>query len=364
MPMDEQRLEITRNKGKSPIKTPMPDDERAEYQGDEFAKLESSNYDFATTPENDKYTMQDANASPSRNRNVAREKNTGDSIVDQNSESIGQDTITLTTRDEESRTTRNSYRVPDFTETFLSAAFQCGEMFLEKNMNKEQVQQSPDRATVIEEPVTNILQEEARRPKFFDESAVLRFLRRITNNGFVLLYLQPPEVAGDPSIDWNGRTVTLMIVKGTVSDEGMQTPRLEWSTVAGGLVNERMTCSVGLLEIYSITSEISGIDEEDINLEDGQELCFFTITTMNGDIHIFEAATKEERDRIVTGLKSILARLILHVIAGDPSATSELFISHAHEKEKGPEMIPDDELPLLPNPSQTMNLVAQSLLDY
>jgi hypothetical protein len=369
MPMDEQRLEISRNKGKSPIKTPMPDDERAEYQGDEFAKMESPFYNFATsiTPEKDQFNWKDADSAPSGMQNfAAREKNTGDSVNDQTTESMGTDTYTHTTGDEESRTTRTTFRGPEFPKSLLNAAFQCSEMFLEKNMkNEEQAKTSHDRATVAAESITYIPQnQEIRRPAFFDESTALRFLRRITNNGFVLLYLQPPEVAGDPAIDWNGRTVTLMIARGTVSDDqGMQQPRLEWSTVAGGLVNDRLTCSVGLLEIHSISSEIDGIDEEQISLEDGQDLCFFTITTIHGDVHIFESATKEERDRIITGLKTVLARLTFHVIAGDTSATSELFSSHAHEKERGPEMIPDDELPLLPNPSQTMNLVAQSLLD-
>ena len=84
-------------------------------------------------------------------------------------------------------------------------------------------------------------QQHTKRPVYLDESSTLRFIRRITTNGFILLYLQPPE-SGNTQ-DWNGRTITMTINKGeaerastTSSDGGKGTSgaaaafgRRDWS---------------------------------------------------------------------------------------------------------------------------------------
>lgn len=215
------------------------------------------------------------------------------------------------------------------------------------------------------------------RPVYLDETSALRFLRRITNNGFVLLYLQPPEVENETddynsSIDdWKGRTVTIMIQKGQLSSdivrgyvnqqqignlEYNRSPKLEWTTVTGGLTTEAQTTSIDLLHIQSISTN----DDDDI--DDDDDLCFFTITSEDGDIHVFETATVEERDRIVNGLKTLIARWSYHVIAGEITATSELFDTNSTSPEKNLSES-DDDLPSLPNPHLTMNYVAHMLLD-
>jgi hypothetical protein len=216
------------------------------------------------------------------------------------------------------------------------------------------------------------------RPVYLDETSALRFLRRITNNGFVLLYLQPPEDLSDPdenssSIDdWKGRTVTIMIQKGHLSTNTTRgyvdqhqnehtaqnrSPKLEWTTVTGGIITEATTTSIDLLNIQSISTN----DDDDIGDED--DLCFFTITSEDGDIHVFETATVEERDRIVNGLKTLIARWSYHVIAGEVTATSELFETSSSSNPERNVNQSDDDLPSLPNPHLTMNCVAHMMLD-
>ena len=126
--------------------------------------------------------------------------------------------------------------------------------------------------------------------------------------------------------------------------------------MTGGVTTEATTTSIDLLNIQSISTN------DDDEADDEDDLCFFTITSEDGDVHVFETATVDERDRIVNGLKTLIARWSYHVIAGEITATSELFDSGY----KSPEMSLNDsaaDLPSLPNPHLTMNCVAHMLLD-
>jgi hypothetical protein len=93
------------------------------------------------------------------------------------------------------------------------------------------------------------------------------------------------------------------------------------------------TKSISLLQIHSVTS--SNIDEDsDSNLdvedeEENEELqCLFTVTTTNGDVHVFEAITPEETVRLVTGIKNISARFAGLVIAGNSRVLEEFYDQH------------------------------------
>jgi hypothetical protein len=211
------------------------------------------------------------------------------------------------------------------------------------------------------------------RPAAYDDATTQRFLRRLMHHGFVLLSLQPPGSPTNSTAEWNGRTVTMTLEKGgavppsvphprrsRTSREAPE-PRLQWSTVAGGQSFDVSTTSVDLLSILSITT---GDDEDVVDDQDNTastETCFFTITTDAGAIYIFEAASPEERDRIVTGLKSIVARLCLHVITGNVTASAELFAAADDEDLNRSSSL--DDMPLLPNPVSTMNRVAHHLLE-
>jgi hypothetical protein len=152
-------------------------------------------------------------------------------------------------------------------------------------------------------------------------------------------------------------------------------PKLIWTTQAGGTNNKVIArCLIPLLKIKSITTFADGgfgavgneIKEEVAGdsfggnlcrMDDSDEdVCLFTITTNEGDVQIFEAASPRERDVIVTGLRNVIARLSFHVIVGDAGASSELYCENVTTPPAG-------ELPSISSPIQNMNRIAHALLD-
>lgn len=190
---------------------------------------------------------------------------------------------------------------------------------------------------------------------YFNEEFAKQFLQKLMTKGISVLFLHAPGVAGNDSSDWKGRTVTLMIEPGMSGNETAIQPKLEWTTVAGGRSYEVETSSLALLRILSIQSSAAEMKDDG---DDDRELCFFTVTSDIGDVHIFEANTPAERDQIVSGLKNVIARLTFHLIAGDTTASSELYADT--KKSKG--AASSGELPSLANPHQTMNRIAHTLL--
>lgn len=201
----------------------------------------------------------------------------------------------------------------------------------------------------------------------YDEVFTQRFLRRMTTKGVAVLYLQAPGTLGNHSLDWKGRTVAMLLEKGGsgVSPTDSVQPRLEWTTIAGGQNFDVSTFSVGLLNIMSIASTLERPEDEshssrgsdDDSLED--HLCFFTITTHQGDVHVFETNSPEERDSLVNGLRNVISRLALQLIMGDVSAFMELYHDDLHSAS------PDSTALLLPvvNQRQMMNEAAHILLN-
>jgi len=123
--------------------------------------------------------------------------------------------------------------------------------------------------------------------------------------------------------------------------------------------NPTATSRVSLLSILSINSSADDESEETKEEYDSYDVCFFSITSRSGDVHVFEANSPSERDRIVNGLKNVIARLTFHLIAGDVKGSSELYCDDA---------LPDGgsnpaELPMLARPHQAMNRISHALLD-
>jgi hypothetical protein len=355
-PMDERvedlELQKTLNTGKSPLKG-MPDDERLEYQKDEMDALPS-------TPQR-AVAGNWANLSPFRFLHQQGETKSTLDITPERSTSVAPPS--------DQNLQSSLSRVPELGRSMARAAYECGSGALANVLpatNKQvdvPAQAPPPSSDETASLTTLTLNSTVKRPTFLDEAAVVRFLRRITKNGFVLLYLQAPEGSGDDTNytdDWKGRTVTMMIQKGQLAtrggngESGVDTidppsPQLEWTTVTGGQTFESTTTSVSLLKILSIATNDDEMEDED--------MCFFTVTSEDGEVHIFETATLEERDRIVNGLKTLIARWSFQVIAGDITATSELFES------RGVVPSPAEDMPALPNPNLTLNSVAHVLLD-
>ena len=207
---------------------------------------------------------------------------------------------------------------------------------------------------------TNIA--EPNRP-YFDEDFTLRFIRRMTTKGVALLYLQAPATVGNRTNDWKGRTVAMLLKKGSPdpSEQESVQPRISWTTVVGGQTQDSITTSIDLFDIVSIKS--SSKDELLVNQgleEEREEFCFFTITISNGQVYVFESNTLDERDSLVSGLKNVISRLAFQVTVGDVSALKELYLEDDLFTSKA---ALTGELPVLPNPMQSINRIAHVMLN-
>ena len=397
IPMDEKldELEIQRilNTGKSPLRG-MPEDEQDEYQKDEMKSLPDSplhNFALGFTQSLSSFRfLPSSDTSTTAAQKVEQGTDGVDSGFKSTATTEHLEDLPQPPNDNvgDAAQQLSCSNVPEIGRSIIQKVSECSSGAL-----SNAILTTTDESKICVDPVDSTLTggklsvgETAslttnntlrHRPVYLDEASALRFLRRITNNGFVLLYLQPPEDETDPddvngSIDdWKGRTVTIMIQKGYLAPNSTKgyvdqqqnehlgqnrSPMLEWTTVTGGCTTEAKTTSIDLLNIQSISTN----DDDDIDDED--DLCFFTITSEDGDIHVFETATVEERDRIVNGLKTLIARWSYHVIAGEVTATSELFDTSSSSPENSMNQSVDD-IPALPNPHLTMNCVAHMMLD-
>jgi hypothetical protein len=154
------------------------------------------------------------------------------------------------------------------------------------------------------------------------------------NVGFPLVHHQPARAEpddDDDSIteqeDWLGRSVTMILRPGTCNALRVVQPQLEWSTLGGGMAVEIETRSIGLLDIHSIsTSALEENRDDEEEESDGEDLlCFFTITTKAGHVHVFESITSEQSFRLVSGIKNISARISAQLISGDINAFTEFY---------------------------------------
>lgn len=206
---------------------------------------------------------------------------------------------------------------------------------------------------------TNIA--ETNRP-YFDQDFTLRFIRRMTTKGAALLHLQAPGSIGNKTNDWKGRTVAMLLEKGSPNPNEKKSvqPRITWTTVLGGQNLDAITTSIDLFDIVSIKS--SSKDELLANQgldEDRDEFCFFTITVSNGQVYVFESNNLEERDSLVSGLRNVISRLAFQVTVGDVSALKELYLE---EDAVTLNTAVTGDLPALPNPMQAINRVAHAML--
>lgn len=174
-----------------------------------------------------------------------------------------------------------------------------------------------------------------------------------------MLWHLPPT---DPSLDegWSGRSAVLKIKPGSCyyGDGGVD-PKLEWTTLGGGRQgNGPAGESIPLLDVLSISTFYDSVYDQDGVRESGggEEECLFAITTEQGDVHVFEATSPEERDMLISGLKNVIARLTYHLVVGDAGAALELYDDESDDPSSG-------ELPSLPNPVATMNRITHALMD-
>lgn len=173
------------------------------------------------------------------------------------------------------------------------------------------------------------------------------------------MYHFEAETDGSPGapLEWKGHSVTMFLLQGSYQGSKIVHPRLEWPTPEQQLWTTEQPGTVNLMDIQSISDSSQDEVRDDIEAVglETMDLCFFSITTKDGDVHMFESSSPAERDWIVTGLKNVIVRLSYHLTVGDPAVSSELF-SAEYEDTFG-------ELPTLKTPVQAMNEVAHAFLD-
>jgi len=179
------------------------------------------------------------------------------------------------------------------------------------------------------------------------------------NEGVPLMFHYETEADGSPGAppEWKGQQVTMFVRQGNYQGSQILHPRLEWPTPEQQWTTETPG-TVNLMDIQSISDSSEDELRDDIEADTTElmDLCFFSITTKNGDVYMFESASPAERDWIVTGLKNVIVRLSYHLTIGDPAVSSELFSA---EYDYGSTA----DLPTLKTPMQAMNEVTHAFLD-
>ena len=181
----------------------------------------------------------------------------------------------------------------------------------------------------------------------------------VSKDGIPLMYHFEVETDGSPEapLEWKGHSVTMFLRQGSYQRSKIVHPRLEWPTPEQQMFATGQPGTVNLMDIQSISDSSQDEVRDDIEAVglETMDLCFFSITTKHGDVHMFESSSPAERDWIITGLKNVIVRLSYHLTVGDPAVSSELF-SAEYDDMSG-------ELPTLRTPFRAMNEVAHAFLD-
>lgn len=97
-----------------------------------------------------------------------------------------------------------------------------------------------------------------------------------------------------------------------------------------------VTRSVGLLQVHSVgqSADEPAQEEENESREDDvtvaataidQPQCYFTITSDDGEVHVFETASPEDCTKLVRGMQHLIARFSSQVVRGDTSAIMDFY---------------------------------------
>lgn len=123
---------------------------------------------------------------------------------------------------------------------------------------------------------------------------------------------------------------------------------------------------LGLLDVHSILMDEGGDgDGSDDGAESKEEddgfgsapsiTGFFSVTAADGAVYVFEAPTAAQRDYVVRGLRTAIARLTRHLVAGNTDLIGELFREDAGQL--------TGELPSLVSPAKALGRVTNAFLD-
>lgn len=155
--------------------------------------------------------------------------------------------------------------------------------------------------------------------------------------------------------DWAGRSVTMYIQPGHCKGPYIVHPKLLWKSDQGAKPlkggSDNISFAVDILDIHSV---MDSIDDPDAETADEGDLCFFSITTNSGDVHLFECLSEEERDRVASGIKNVVARMSYSLVVGDNHVMTELY--GEGEQDEG-------ELPALKTEGQALADISHAFLD-
>jgi hypothetical protein len=99
--------------------------------------------------------------------------------------------------------------------------------------------------------------------------------------------------------------------------------------MGGGMARSVVTRSVGLMQVHSVSQsseEPSDSREEEEAVDQPQ--CYFTITTTDGEVHVFETASPEDCSKLVRGMQHLIARFCSQVIKGDSNAVLDFYLAN------------------------------------
>jgi len=209
----------------------------------------------------------------------------------------------------------------------------------------------------------------------FNEKFASEFLHGMLNVGYTLIYHKSMD-----DENWVGRTVNLIFRPGICSRRTIIQPVIEWKTMIGGKSKCVENRTLTLLNIDAISTGNSRGNEKrpaspenntrsggdtattnwcnstlalgEMGDSDDEFNCFFTITSQDGDIHLFEALNSEDAQRIVAGIRCNAYRLSNSLIEGNTNALMTDFYNNSNEP-------PETQL----SAPEVMNRLSHAFLD-
>ena len=180
--------------------------------------------------------------------------------------------------------------------------------------------------------------------------------------GIKLIYHESPSRASPNDANWIQSTVKLFIRPGDCHGTRLKQPNLAWAVLPAvsrmklvGSFDEgekSLWTNVGLLDVISILVDEG---ENNANPNAAPSPSFFSITATDGTVYVFEAPSAKQRDYVVKGLRSVVARMNYQILAGDANVIGELYSEDAG--------VSTGELPNLATPWKALDRVTRAFLD-
>jgi len=310
----------------------------------------------------------DENDDP-RNRSILKDEEEDDEIEEGNDSAQTTDSSSFSKANNDNKTTTT-------TSNILSAAFSCTEESAENcaTLPENIVGIMPTACQPIINKHTSLYKQNKRddennkmnngrrnnnndyylNDNSFDEKFASEFLHGMLNVGYTLIYHKSMDEE-----NWIGRTVNLVFRPGICSKRTIIQPVIEWKTMIGGKSKCVENRTLTLLNIDAISTSNSRGNEKrpaspenntgsggdtatldwcnstlalgEMGDSDDEFNCFFTITSQDGDIHLFEALNSEDAQRIVAGIRCNAYRLSNSLIEGNTNALMTDFYDNSNE---------------------------------